>query len=141
MIVFDLRCGGGHVFEAWFGAGADYEDQRARGLLECPVCGDKNVGKAAMAAAVPVKGGSDALPPERIKALIGRIAAAQREALAKSDYVGDRFASEARAIHLGEADARSIHGRATRADAEALVEEGVPVAPLLLPVVPPRQEN
>lgn len=141
MIVFDLRCATGHVFEAWFGAGADYEDQRERGLLECPVCGDKGVGKAAMAAAVPAKGAGDALPPARAKALIGRIAAAQRRALANSDYVGDRFASEARAIHLGEADARSIHGQATRADAKALAEEGVPVAPLLLPVVPPRQEN
>lgn len=141
MIVFDLRCVGGHVFEAWFGAGSDYKDQRERGLLECPVCGDKDVGKAAMAAAVPAKGGGDALPPARVKALIGRIAAAQRQALATSDYVGDRFANEARAIHLGEAEARSIHGQATRADAKALVDEGVPVAPLLLPVVPPRQEN
>ena len=74
-------------------------------------------------------------------AMIGRIAAAQTKALAGSDYVGDRFASEARAIHLGEADARSIHGRATRADAEALAAEGVPVAPLPLPIVPPEQKN
>ena len=141
MIVFDLCCEAGHVFEAWFGAGADYDDQRERGLLECPICGDKSVGKAAMAPAVPAKGGGEMLPPAQVKALIGRIAAAQRRALAGSDYVGDRFASEARAIHLGEAEARGIHGQATASDAKALAEEGVPVAPLLLPVVPPSKEN
>lgn len=141
MIVFDLCCETGHVFEAWFGSGADHDDQRARGLLECPICGDKSVSKAAMAPAVPAKGGGETLPPAQAKALIGRIAAAQRRALAGSDYVGDRFASEARAIHLGEAEARGIHGQATARDAKALVDEGVPVAPLLLPVVPPSKEN
>lgn len=141
MIVFDLRCDGGHVFEAWFGASGDYDDQRERGLLECPICGDKRVGKAAMAPAVPAKGSSETLPPAQVKALIGRIAAAQRRALTGSDYVGDRFASEARAIHLGEAEARGIHGQATAGDAKALADEGVPVAALLLPIVPPSKEN
>ena len=141
MIVFDLLCGGGHVFEAWFGAGADYDDQRARGLLQCPICGDGEVGKAAMAPAVPAKGNGDGLPPAQMKAMIAKIAAAQRRALAGSEYVGARFASEARAIHLGEAEARGIHGQATPGDARALADEGVPVAPLLLPVVPPHEQN
>ena len=140
MIVFDLRCDGGHVFEAWFGKGSDFNDQSARGLVECPLCGSRDVGKAAMAPAVPAKG-NGGLAPAEVKALIGRMAAAQKQALAGSDYVGDRFATEARAIHLGEADARSIHGRATRADAEALAAEGVPVAALPLPVVPPEKAN
>lgn len=61
--------------------------------------------------------------------------------LAQSDYVGDRFASEARAIHSGEADARSIHGQATRAEAEALRSEGIAFAPLPLPFVPPAKSN
>jgi len=141
MIVFDLLCGGGHVFEAWFGAGADYDDQRARGLLQCPICGNDEVGKAAMAPAVPAKGNGDGLPPAQMKAMIAKIAAAQRRALAGSEYVGARFASEARAIHLGEAEARGIHGQATPGDARALADEGVPVAPLLLPVVPPHEQN
>jgi len=140
MIVFDLQCGMGHVFEAWFGSGAEFDDQKSRGLVTCPVCGKDDVIKAAMAPAVPAKANS-APPAAHIKALIGKLATAQREALAKSDYVGNRFASEARAIHLGEAEARGIHGQATRGEARALAEEGVPVAPLLLPVVPPSEEN
>lgn len=140
MIVFDLRCGDAHVFEAWFGSGADYDAQRARGLVTCPLCGNAEVGKAAMAPAVPAKsnGGPDAA---KMKAMLGKLATAQREALAKSEHVGDRFASEARAIHLGEAEARSIHGQATRRDADALREEGVPVASLPLPFVPPTEQN
>ena len=140
MIVYDLRCADGHVFEAWFGKGSDFDDQAKRGLVGCPICGSTDVGKAAMAPAVPAKGNGGPAPAE-VKAMIGRMAAAQKKALAGSDYVGDAFASEARAIHLGEADARSIHGRATRADAEALAAEGVPVAALPLPFVPPGEEN
>ena len=65
----------------------------------------------------------------------------QRKLLDDSDDVGDRFPQEARAIHLGEAEARAIHGRATRADAESLAEDGIPVAPLLFPVPEPGEEN
>lgn len=140
MIAFDLRCERGHVFEAWFGKGADYDDQSARGLVACPYCDSRDVTKAPMAPAVPTKGNSLPAPAE-IKAMIAAVAAAQKRALTGSDYVGDRFADEARAIHLGEADTRSIHGRATRADAEALAAEGVPVAPLPLPVTPPETTN
>ena len=149
MIIFDLRCSGGHVFEAWFGSGADYEDQQARGLVSCPVCGALEVEKAPMAPAVPKKGGADQ-PAEsnlfsgdadKVKAMMGALAAMQREMVAQSDGVGERFASEARAIHLGEAEARSIHGQATRAEARSLVEDGVPIAPLVFPVVPPAEEN
>ena len=56
MIVFDLRCGAGHVFEAWFGSTADYDAQQARRLIACPVCDDTAIGKAVMAPAVPAKG-------------------------------------------------------------------------------------
>lgn len=141
MIVFDLRCANAHVFEAWFGKGSDFDDQVARSLVACPVCGDGDVVKAVMAPAVPAKANGGSLSEAGMKTLIGRLATAQRKALKGSDYVGDRFASEARAIHLGEAEARAIHGQATRGDAEALVAEGVPVSPLPLPVVPPNQEN
>ena len=140
MIVYDLRCERGHVFDAWFGKGSDFDDQASRGLVACPVCESPEVAKAVMAPAVPAKGNSRPAPAE-VKALIGKLAAAQRRVLAGSDYVGDRFATEARAIHLGESDARAIHGQATRGDVESLVADGVPVAPLPLPVVPPSQEN
>lgn len=145
MIVFDLRCeGGGHVFEGWFGSSSDYESQRERGLVSCPLCGDERIGKAVMAPRVGAKGNqSDATPPDpgAMKAMLAAMAAAQKQMLEKSAYVGERFADEARAIHLGEAAARSIHGKATRAETESLIAEGIEVAPLPFPVVEPGEEN
>ena len=73
MIVFDLRCGGGHVFEAWFGKGSDFDDQTSRGLVSCPVCESREVAKAVMAPAVPAKANSGPAPAE-VKALIGKLA-------------------------------------------------------------------
>jgi hypothetical protein len=152
MIVFDLKClEEGHVFEAWFGSSGDYESQRQRGLVQCPLCGTERVEKAVMAPRLGAKGnqsslrGPDeegALPEaEALKAMLAAAAAAQKKLLMQSNYVGDRFADEARAIHLGEAEARAIHGRATRAEAKNLLEEGIEVAPLPFPVVEPGKEN
>ena len=144
MIVFDLKCGAGHVFEAWFGKSGDYEDQARRGLIECPMCGDKQVGKAVMAPAVSAKGNqapAEAPDPQAMKQMLAALATAQKEMLERSSWVGERFADEARAIHLGEADARSIHGKATRAEAEQLADEGIPVSPLPFPVAEPGEEN
>jgi hypothetical protein len=144
MIIFDLRCEPqGHVFEAWFGSTADYESQRERGLVTCPICGAAEVAKAPMAPAVPAKGTSElfSADPERVKAMLAAAAAVQKRMLEGSESVGDRFAAEARAIHLGESEKRAIHGRATRAEAESLVEEGVPVAPLPFPTIDPGEEN
>ena len=151
MIIFDLKCSPqGHVFEGWFGSSGDYEAQQAKGLVSCPICGSAEVSKAVMAPAVGAKGNrSSAAPapellggdPEAVKKVLAALAAEQKRVLAHSEGVGDRFADEARAIHLGEAEARSIHGRATRAQAESLIEDGIPVAPLPFPVVPPGDEN
>lgn len=141
MIVFDLRCAtAGHVFEAWFGSSGDYDDQQARKLISCPICGDPAVDKAPMAAAVPAKASSGPRP-EEMKQMLGVLAEMQKKLVANSDWVGDRFASEARAIHLGEAEARQIHGRASKADADSLIEDGIPVAPLPLPIAPPEEQN
>lgn len=152
MIVFDLRCAPrGHVFEAWFASSSAFEEQRARGLVSCPLCGSADVAKAPMAPAVGAKGNaspSRAPPeglfggaPEEVKKMLAAAAALQKTLLAGSESVGPRFAAEARAIHLGEADSRPIHGEATRAEAESLIEEGVAIAPLPFPVVPPGEEN
>ena len=150
MIIFDLRCAPhGHVFEAWFGSSADYDDQKGRGLVSCPVCGSADVAKAPMAPAVPAKGNARAAAgpelfsgaPAEVKAMLAAAAAVQKKMLENSEGVGDRFADEARAIHLGEAEARAIHGRATREQAESLVEDGIPVAPLPFPVAEPGTEN
>lgn len=141
MIVFDLRCPGDHVFEAWFADSAAYEDQLKRRLITCPICGAGDISKAAMSPSVSGKSNQGDWSPDEAKALLGKLARAQRQALENSDYVGERFASEARAIHLGESEARAIHGQATASDARALIEEGVKVAPLPLPFVPPEREN
>ena len=149
MIVFDLRCNGDHVFEAWFGSSAAYEDQRARGLLICPICGDTDVGKAVMAPNVGAKGNSqatspaaaDAPTPAAMKAAIQALALAQANMLEKSEWVGRAFADKARAMHVGDIDSAPIHGQTTSAEAKALAEEGVPIAPLLLPIVPPEALN
>ncbi|MCJ8157612.1 DUF1178 family protein [Sphingomonas sp. LaA6.9] len=150
MIVFDLRCASsGHVFESWFGSSADYEDQRARRLIACPLCGDADVSKAVMAPNVAPKGnrgGTEirqlATPaPEQMKAALEALARAQAAALKDSHWVGKDFANEARAMHLGETEQRTIHGEATAEQARALVDEGVEVAPLPFPVVPPAARN
>jgi hypothetical protein len=150
MIIFDLKCEPqGHVFEAWFGSTEDYESQQARGLVACPICGAAEVAKAPMAPAVGAKSNAAAASgpelfsgdPERVKAMLAAAAAVQKQMLEGSEGVGDRFAEEARAIHLGESESRAIHGRATRAEAESLVEDGVPVAPLPFPVPDPAREN
>ena len=147
MIVFDLKCGpAGHVFEAWFGSTEDYRDQRGRGLVCCPLCGSGDVDKAVMAPRLGASSSEEApagspADSKRIKEMLAALATAQKEMLASSDNVGDRFADEARAIHLGEAAARSIHGRATRADAQSLIEEGIAVAPLPFPIADPNREN
>ena len=142
MIVFDLKCGGGHVFEAWFGSSADYDDQQARRLISCPVCGDGSVTKAVMAPNVGAKGNAGPpTPPAAVKAAMAELAKLQAQALSNSTWVGGDFANQARAMHLGEQDHATIHGQATPAEAKALVEDGVPVAPLPFPVVPPEQAN
>jgi hypothetical protein len=133
MIVFDLQCGdGGERFEAWFRSNADYEEQREGGLVQCPFCQSANVAKAPMAPNVPKKSAD---------APLARLAAIQAEMLKDSRWVGDRFAETARAMHNGEVEREQVHGQATLKDAKSLAEDGIPVAPLPLPIVPPSQVN
>ena len=162
MIVFDLKCAGeGHVFEAWFGSSADYEAQKASGLLACPMCGDANVGKAVMAPAVAAKGNSRPDPAPvpatqhnepvapvmnvadqaKMQALVEALGQAQQKALEGSTWVGRGFAEQARAMHYGEQDRASIHGEVAPDEAKALMAEGVEVAPLPFPVIPPHAKN
>jgi hypothetical protein len=160
VIVFDLKCESqGHVFEAWFGSSADYEDQKARGLLACPLCGDGHVGKAVMAPAVAAKGNSrpETMPQiassgdasitmgageeAKMRELVLALAKAQQKALEDSTWVGRDFAEQARAMHYGEQDRTSIHGEVALSEARALIAEGVEVAPLPFPVIPPDAKN
>jgi hypothetical protein len=138
MIVFDLSCSAGHVFEAWFGSHADYDGQHARGLVACPVCGDAGVDKAPMAPRIA--GGGDVVPVDpkgRMRAMM----AVQAKMLRGSEDVGPRFAAEARAIHAGDAEHRVIHGQATVGEAKQLLADGVPVSPLPFPVRDTSRDN
>lgn len=158
MIVFDLRCSpNGHVFEAWFGSSDDYESQRRRGLVQCPMCGTEAVEKAVMAPRVGAKGNQagnrapgPAKPamqdivssdPAEVKTMLATMAALQKKMLESADYVGTRFADEARAIHLGETEARPIYGKATDAETRSLADEGIEIAALPFPLIAPGDEN
>lgn len=135
MIVFDLRCvDRGDVFEGWFRSGEEYEDQLRQSLIQCPVCESSNVEKAPMAPRVPSRRGD-------AKSTIAELAALQSKLLENSSWVGDELPEKARAMHLGEIERKPVHGRATAEQAQSLAEEGVPVLPLPLPVVPPSQVN
>jgi hypothetical protein len=126
MIVYALKCGDGHHFEAWFRDGAAFDAQAAAKEVVCPVCGDNDVSKAPMA---PRIGRSEVVAEEtrrRFQAEVKRKLGELRTAVEKScDYVGDRFAEEARRIHYGETDPRGIYGETSDAEASALAEEGV----------------
>jgi hypothetical protein len=133
VIVFDLQCeDGGETFEAWFSSNVDFERQREAGLVECPMCGSPKVRKAPMAPRVPRKGSDQPL---------ARLAALQAKLLENSRWVGDEFPDTARAMHAGEIEPEQVHGKATIEQAKALVDEGVPVAPLPLSIPPPNQVN
>ncbi|OYW22657.1 MULTISPECIES: DUF1178 family protein [unclassified Sphingomonas] len=142
MIVFDLRCSGGHVFEAWFASSTAYEDQRARSLVVCPVCDDATIEKAVMAPNIAAKGNrSTAIVPSDRETAITKLAAAQAKLLEQSEWVGRAFPDRARAMHLGDEPAALIHGETSMAEAVELAEEGVPLMPLPFKVVPPSARN
>lgn len=132
MIRYALVCGDEHEFEGWFGSSADYDDQAARGLVECPVCASRAVRKQIMAPAVAgTKRTAHADIPAPARTMVmeamGRIRKHVRD---NFDYVGDAFAQEARDIHEGVSEDRGIYGEATPAEVKALREDGVTVAPL-----------
>lgn len=139
MIRYALTCEHEHGFEGWFGSSSDYDDQQARGLLECPVCGTKAVRKQIMA---PALAGvrqtvQDEAPGKTREMMMQAMSAVRRHVQENFDDVGDAFASEARAIHEGRSEERGIYGQATPQEVRELVEDGVPVAPL--PPEPPKK--
>jgi hypothetical protein len=153
LIVFDLKCARGHVFEAWFASSSAFEEQKRGGLLACAICDDGAIDKAPMAAHVGAKGNVSpassfapmAAPAEpsaaEVKALLGAMAKAQSKMLACSDWVGRDFDRKARAMDAGEIDKAAIHGEVTPAEAKALQEDGIAALPLPFPVIPPEKRN
>lgn len=142
MKVLNLRCTHEHTFEGWFASEDDFQSQFERGLVECPLCGDKavsklptaprlNVSKAREPALAPATSTS-AASPEAMTMQSMWLRAVQH-VMANTDDVGERFAEEARRIHYGEVEERAIRGQATKEDALALQEEGIEVMSLPVP--------
>ena len=151
MIRFSLKCSEGHEFESWFASGTAFDTLQAAGHLSCPACGDGRIEKAVMAPNVRSARTADARqdapaptrqdpsradpaqPQDPRSALQERIAALRHHVEQNSHDVGKNFATEARRMHAGESNKTAIHGEARIDEARALLEDGIPVAPLPWP--------
>jgi hypothetical protein len=137
MKVLNLQCSQSHSFEGWFASENDFQSQLARGLVECPLCGDTGVSK--MLSAPRLNLGA-AQPEPRQEVMTAPNASLQaewlkvvRHVMTNTEDVGERFAEEARRIHYGETEERGIRGQASREETEALLDEGIAVLPLPIP--------
>ncbi|MCT4558716.1 MAG: DUF1178 family protein [Pelagimonas sp.] len=162
MIQYTLKCTQGHQFDSWFQSSAAFDKLAKAGHVSCAICGSTQVEKALMAPRVGVKENtkeataapdqqaaqpSDPQSPPPAPARLNAPSTEAEKALAamkehvekNSDYVGDNFAAEARAIHDGDAPERPIWGEAKPKEAKELIEDGIPVAPL--PFTPTRKTN
>lgn len=141
MIRYALVCDHAHEFEGWFGSSDDYDAQTAKGLVECPVCASKAVRKQIMAPAVAgtKKSVAPDLPPQMRSMVMEAMGKVRQHVEDNFDYVGDAFATEARAIHEGRSEDRGIYGEASPAEIKALKEDGVQIAPLP-PAAPKKTE-
>src|SRR5215469_7675874 len=123
MILFTLRCSNSHEFEAWFRDSEGFAAQHHAGEIICPICADNSVEKAVMA---PRLGRSREMSPATAWAQMRQtLIDMRRQIETHCDYVGPRFAEEARRIHHGEVDARGIYGEATDAESRDLADEGI----------------
>jgi hypothetical protein len=137
VIKFTLACEQEHAFEAWFRSNDDFDTQKKRGFVECPACGSKKVDKALMAPAVSTSRKQEKMAlamNARQQQIMSEMKALTEKMKESADYVGDKFAEEARKIHFGETEARGIYGEASPDEARELVEDGVPFMPI--PVLP-----
>jgi hypothetical protein len=132
MIKYALECEEGHRFESWFQSNSDFDALKKSGHLSCTVCGSVGVDKSLMAPRVSLAGENTAAPGPALADADtdNAIAKLRREVEETSDYVGDKFAAEARAMHLGDKPTRSIYGEAGLDQAKSLIEDGVPLMPL-----------
>ena len=132
MIKYTLQCSNFHQFDSWFSSSEAFDKLKASKLLSCELCGDNSVSKSIIASSIKkkkdaaIKGAllKDTLRENNlIKELIKKVEKS-------CEYVGDKFAEEARAMHDGESPERSIYGKTTKQEAKLLLEEGIPVMPL-----------
>jgi hypothetical protein len=133
MIRFALVCSEAHEFEGWFRDNADFDRQQKHQLVSCPVCETQSIGKAIMAPAVSTSRATEkvtlAMGDEQ-RRMMSEMRALTQKMKAGADYVGDKFADEARKIHDGDTEPRGIYGEATSEEARALIEDGIDFMPL-----------
>ena len=141
MIHYALKCSEGHQFESWFKSASAFDSLRAAGHVTCTQCGSADVEKALMAPRV--SSGGDEVPAAPLRepqsqteAMLAKL---RKHVEENADYVGSKLAEEARSMYLGATPERAIYGEANGAETRALIEEGVPVAPL--PFMPNRKAN
>ena len=137
MIRFSLICDHDHEFEAWFRSNDDFDTQKKRGFVDCPSCGSTKVQKALMAPAVSTGRRQEKIAlamNEQQRTVMAQLKEMSEKIRENADYVGDKFAEEARKIHFGETEARGIYGEATLDEAKSLAEDGVGFMPI--PVFP-----
>ncbi len=133
MIRFTLVCSEAHEFEGWFRDNADFDKQQKHNMVSCPVCETQSVGKAIMSPSVSTGRAQEkvtlAMGDEQ-RRMMSEMRAMAQKVKANADYVGDKFADEARKIHDGDTEPRGIYGEATNEEARALIEEGIDFMPL-----------
>lgn len=145
MIRYTLKCSEGHSFESWFASSDAFDMLQAAGHVGCAVCGSCQVEKSLMAPKVTTSRDKtntqpqDNIPTPATPDPTQMIEKMRKEVEENSDYVGLNFAKQARDMHLGDAPKRAIYGEAKHEEAKALIEDGVPVAPL--PFIPKRKTN
>ncbi len=155
MKVLDLQCTHSHAFEGWFASEEDFQGQLSRGLVECPLCGDRDITKklsaprlnlatargdksqerelatpAVSEGSAPASQEVASLAPQQLQAAWLQMV---QHVMANTEDVGEKFADEARKIHYGESQERNIRGQASREETESLQEEGIAVMPLPIP--------
>jgi hypothetical protein len=139
MIRYDLICDKGHAFDGWFRDSAAFDKQLKRRLVSCTRCGSDDVSKQLMAPGIPVKSNRTGDSPRKMVAggldsrtqkMLQMMREVRKNVEENAEYVGDRFADEARKIHYAEAEKRGIYGEAKPEDAQALIDEGIEVHPL-----------
>jgi hypothetical protein len=130
MIVYNLRCANSHEFEGWFKDSAAFDAQQSAAKLVCPTCNSRKVEKAIMAPSVAGTKKADLSAPDEMRKMRQFMTGLRKYVQDNAEYVGPRFAEEARKIHYGETEERQIYGESTVKEAVELVEEGIDVAPL-----------
>jgi hypothetical protein len=133
VIRYALACPDGHAFEAWFASAGSFDEQRQSGDVLCPQCGARDISKALMTPSVAgtkKKAGDVSLTANPPAELAEAIRTIRRNLTENAEYVGDRFAAEARRIHFEEAEKRGIYGEANLDDVRGLIDDGVEFHPL-----------